>query len=47
MIVETPLDFEWIRFEKLAGLPRQQEWRTYMSIFHKRIRTLLLLKNGN
>ncbi len=36
MIVETPLDFEWdSAFEKLAGLPRQQEWETYMSIFQQ------------
>lgn len=34
MIVETPLDFDWdSAMEKLAGLPRQQEWEDYMSIF--------------
>ncbi|MEG1585894.1 MAG: L-rhamnose mutarotase [Bacteroidales bacterium] len=34
MIVETPLDFDWdTAFEKLATLPRQQEWETYMSKF--------------
>ncbi|MDD4514507.1 L-rhamnose mutarotase [Massilibacteroides sp.] len=36
MIVETPLDFEWERaFNKLAELPRQSEWETYMSIFQQ------------
>lgn len=36
MIVETPLDFEWdIAFAKLAELPRQSEWETYMSIFQQ------------
>lgn len=34
MIVETPLDFDWdSAMEKLAGLPGQQEWEDYMSIF--------------
>ena len=34
MIVETPLDFDWdSAMEKLAGLPRQQEWEDYMAIF--------------
>lgn len=34
MIVETPLDFEWeSAFQKLATLPRQEEWERYMSIF--------------
>ncbi|WP_456087102.1 L-rhamnose mutarotase [Parabacteroides sp.] len=34
MIVETPLDFDWDEaFERLAALPRQEEWETYMSIF--------------
>lgn len=34
MIVETPLDFDWdSAMEKLAVLPRQQEWEDYMSIF--------------
>lgn len=34
MIVETPLDFDWdSAMERLAGLPRQQEWEDYMSIF--------------
>ena len=34
MIVETPLDFDWDEaFARLATLPRQEEWETYMSIF--------------
>lgn len=34
MIVETPLDFDWdTAMTRLAALPRQQEWETYMSIF--------------
>lgn len=34
MIVETPLDFDWDRaMERLATLPRQQEWEDYMAIF--------------
>jgi len=34
MIVETPMDFNWEEaFAKLAGLPRQAEWESYMSIF--------------
>ena len=34
MIVETPLDFDWdSAMERLATLPRQQEWEDYMSIF--------------
>lgn len=36
MIVETSLDFDWdSAFEKLADLPRQREWETYMSIFQQ------------
>ena len=36
MIVETPPDFEWdSAFEKLAKLPRQEEWEEYMSIFQQ------------
>ena len=36
MIVETPPDFEWdSAFEKLATLPRQEEWEEYMSIFQQ------------
>lgn len=34
MIVETPLNFDWdSAMERLATLPRQQEWEDYMSIF--------------
>ena len=34
MIVETPLDFEWkTAFQKLATLPRQEEWERYMFVF--------------
>ena len=34
MIVETPCDFDWDEaFARLATLPRQEEWETYMSIF--------------
>lgn len=34
MIVETPLDFDWpTAMERLATLPRQQEWEDYMSEF--------------
>ena len=34
MIVETPSDFDWDEaFARLATLPRQEEWETYMSIF--------------
>lgn len=34
MIVETPLDFNWDEaMERLAKLPRQQEWETFMSHF--------------
>ena len=34
MIVETPIDFDWDEaFARLATLPRQEEWETYMSIF--------------
>lgn len=34
MIVETPLGFEWdAAMERLATLPRQQEWENYMSVF--------------
>ena len=34
MIVETPLDFEWnSAMERLATLPRQQEWEDFMAIF--------------
>ncbi len=34
MIVETPLDFNWDEaMVRLAKLPRQQEWETFMSRF--------------
>lgn len=34
MIVETPLDFNWDEaMDRLATLPRQQEWETFMSRF--------------
>lgn len=34
MIVETPLDFDWdSAMERLATLPRQQEWEDFMAIF--------------
>ena len=34
MIVETPVNFDWDgAMERLATLPRQQEWEDYMSIF--------------
>lgn len=36
MIVETPLNFDWDgAMERLARLPRQQEWEDYMSIFQQ------------
>lgn len=36
MIVEAPLDFEWgTAFQKLASLPRQAEWESYMSVFQQ------------
>lgn len=34
MIVETPPDFDWnAAMERLATLPRQQEWEDYMAVF--------------
>lgn len=34
MIVETPVDFNWDEaMARLATLPRQQEWETFMSRF--------------
>lgn len=34
MIVETPPDFDWdTAMARLATLPRQQEWETYMALF--------------
>lgn len=36
MIVETPVDFDWdSAMERLARLPRQQEWEDYMSEFQQ------------
>ena len=36
MIVDTPLDFEWEKaFEKLACLPRQEEWEKYVAFCQK------------
>ena len=36
MIVETPLDFNWdSAMERLATLPRQQEWEDYMALFQQ------------
>lgn len=36
MIVETPLDFDWeTAMARLATLPRQAEWKAYMSIFQQ------------
>lgn len=34
MIVEVPVGFDWdTAMERLASLPRQQEWEDYMAIF--------------
>lgn len=36
MIVETPLDFNWDKaMDKLATLPRQEEWEIYVSMFQQ------------
>lgn len=36
MIVETPLDFDWDEaMEKLAHLPRQQEWEDFVAKFQE------------
>ncbi len=36
MIVETPLDFDWdAAMNRLATLPRQQEWEDFMAIFQQ------------
>lgn len=36
MIVETPLDFNWdTAMQKLATLPRQEEWEAYVSAFQQ------------
>lgn len=47
MIVETPFDFDWDEaFARLATLPRQEEWETYMSIFQVARRVQHLPRNG-
>jgi L-rhamnose mutarotase len=36
MIVETPLDFDWdSAMVRLATLPRQEEWETYVAQFQQ------------
>ena len=36
MIVEAPADFDWdSAMERLATLPRQQEWEDFMAIFQQ------------
>ena len=36
MIVDTPLDFDWdTAMERLATLPRQQEWEQNMALFQE------------
>ena len=36
MIVETPIDFNWDEaMDRLAKLPRQQEWEDYVGFFQK------------
>jgi len=36
MIVETPLDFDWdSAMARLATLPRQEEWETYVAQFQR------------
>lgn len=36
MVVDTPLDFDWdAAMQKLATLPRQQEWEEYMAMFQQ------------
>ena len=36
MIVETALDFDWdSAMERLATLPRQQEWEDFMAVFQQ------------
>ena len=36
MIVETPLDFDWDKaMERLATLPRQDEWERTMAVFQQ------------
>lgn len=36
MIVETPLDFDWdSAMARLAEMPRQAEWESYMAVFQR------------
>ena len=36
MIVETPMDFDWdLAMERLAHLPRQQEWEDHVARFQE------------
>lgn len=36
MIVDTPADFDWeVAMNRLATLPRQQEWEVYMALFQQ------------
>ena len=36
MIVETPMDFDWDQaMERLAHLPRQQEWEDHVARFQE------------
>lgn len=36
MIVDTPADFDWeVAMNRLATLPRQQEWEEYMALFQQ------------
>ena len=36
MIVDTPADFDWeVAMDRLATLPRQQEWEEYMALFQQ------------
>ena len=36
MIVDTPLDFDWdTAMDRLATLPRQQEWEDYIAMFQQ------------
>lgn len=36
MIVETPMDFDWeTAMNRLAGLPRQEEWEKYVARFQE------------
>lgn len=36
MVMEVPADFDWDKsMEKLATLPRQQEWEDFMAVFQQ------------